>query len=80
MVMNPLAMMSEEQQEMLAKVQKFTKDIKAVVHKEGSNGFTVTLSTKNPQAEQYLSQIRASMINSLAQTLYTFFNITGRVE
>lgn len=80
MVMNPLAMMSEEQQRMLQEVQKFTKDIKAVVHKEGGNSFTVTLNTNNPEAQQYLPQIRESMINSLAQTLYTFFNITGRVE
>lgn len=79
MVMNPLAMLNPEQQKMLEEVQKFTTDIKAVVKKEG-NGFSVTLNTDNPEAEQYLPQIRDSMINSLAQTLYTFFNITGKVE
>ena len=79
MVMNPLAMMSEEQQKMLQEVQKFTTDIKATVKKEG-NGFTLILDTNNPQAEQYLSQIRDSVISSMAQTLYTLFNIQGRVE
>jgi len=80
MVMNPLAMLSQDQQKMLTEVQKFTKDIKAVVKREGSNGFSVTLNTNTPQAEPYLPQIRESLINSIAQTLYTFFNITGRVE
>lgn len=80
MVMNPLQMMSPEQQKLLVEVQKFTKDIKAVIHKEGDNSFTVTLNTDNPEAQQYLPQIQNSMINSLAQTLYTFFNITGTVE
>lgn len=80
MVMNPLAMLNPEQQKMLQEVQKFTKDIKAVVKKEGDSSFTVTLNSENPQAQQYLPQIRESMINSLAQTLYTFFNITGRLE
>ena len=80
MVMNPLSMMSPEQQKLLTEVQKFTKDIKAVIKKEEDSGFTVILNTNNPQAKQYLPQIRESMINSLAQTLYTFFGITGKVE
>lgn len=80
MVMSPLSMMSEEQQKMLAEVQKFTKDIKAVVKKEGDNSFAVILDTKNEQAQQYLPQIRNSLINSIATTLYTFFNITGKIE
>lgn len=80
MVMNPLQMLSPDQQKMLQEVQKYTKDIRATVHKEGDNSFTVTLNTDNPEAQQYLPQIRESMINSLAQTLYTFFNIKGRVE
>lgn len=79
MVMNPLAMMSDEQQKMLGEVQKFTKDIKAIIKKEGDNSFTVTLNTKNEQARQYLPQIRESMIGSLAQMLYTLFGITGKV-
>ena len=80
MVMNPLAMLNPEQQELLQKLQKFTKDINCTVHKEGSNSFTVTLITNNLEAQQYLPQIRNSLITSLAQTLYTFFNIQGRVE
>lgn len=80
MVMNPLTMLNPEQVKMLEEVQKFTKDIKAVIKKEGDSGFTVILNTDNDQAKQYLPQIRESMINSLAQTLYTFFNITGKVE
>lgn len=80
MVFNPLSMMSEEQQKMLAEVQKYTKDIKAVVKKEGDNSFAVILDTKNEQAKEYLPQIRDSLINSIAQTLYTFFNIAGKIE
>ena len=80
MAMNPLTMLNPEQAKMLEEVQKFTKDIKCVVKKEGGSCFTVTLNTNNPQAEEYLPQIQNSLINSLAQTLYTFFNIQGRVE
>lgn len=80
MVMNPLQMLNPEQQKLLEEVQKYTKDVKAVIKKEGENSFTVTLITDNPEAQQYLSQIRKSMITSLAQTLYTFFGITGRIE
>lgn len=76
---NPLTMLSAEQQQFLKEVQKFTKDIKAVIHKEGSS-LTFTLLTSNPQAEQYLPQIRDAMVGSIAQTLYTLFNITGKVE
>ena len=79
MAMNPMTMLSEEQQRMLQEVQKYTKDIKAVVKKEGDSSFTVTLNTNNSEAEQYLPQIRASLISSIAQTLYTFFNIQGHV-
>lgn len=79
MTMNPLAMLNPEQQKLLEEVQKYTKDVKAVVKKEGSNSFTVTLNSDNPEAQQYLPQIRQSMITSLAQTLYTFFNIKGSV-
>lgn len=80
MVMNPLAMLSPEQQKVLVEVQKFTKDIKAVVKKEGDDIFIVSLNTDNAEAQQYLPQIRTSLINSIAQTLYTFFGIQGRVE
>lgn len=80
MVMNPLQMLSPEQQKTLQEVQRFTAYIKAVVRKEGNNGLSIILNTENPDAEQYLPRIRDSLINSIAQTLYTFFNITGRVE
>lgn len=80
MVVNPIAMLSPEQQKLLTEVQKYTKDIFAVIKKEGDNSFSITLNTNNPQAESYLPQIRDSLINSMAQTLYTFFNIQGRIE
>ena len=79
MAFNPMSMLNPEQQKLLAEAQKFTKDIKCVVHKEGESKFTVTLNTNSAEARQYLPQIRGSMINSLAQTLYTFFGITGSV-
>ena len=80
MAMNPMLMLGPEQQKMLAEVQKFTTNIKAIVKKHGNNGFTVTLDTNNKEAEQYLPQIRESLISSIAQTLYTFFNIQGKIE
>lgn len=80
MVMDPRTMLSPEQQKLLSEMQKFTTDIKAVVRKEGGNSLTVTLNTNNPQAEPYLPQIRDSLIASVAQTLYTLFNIAGSVE
>ena len=80
MVMNPLAMLNPEQQKMLEEVQKYTKDIHAIIKREGANSFTVTLNTDNAQARQYLPQIRGSLITSLAQTLYTFYDIQGRIE
>lgn len=80
MAMNPMTMFSEEQQKMLAEVQKFTTDIHAVIKKEGEGNFIVVLNTTNPEAQQYLPQIRVAMINSLASTLYTLFNIQGHIE
>ena len=80
MVMNPITLMSPEQQKMLSEVQKYTKDIKAVITREGDNSLTVILETNNPQAQPYLKQVRDSLISSVATTLYTFFNVTGRVE
>lgn len=79
MVINPIAMLSPEQQKFLVEVQKFTKDIMAVVRWEG-NTTTVTLSTSNPQAESYLPQIQQALISSIAQTLYVMFGVKGRVE
>ena len=80
MVMNPIAMLSPEQQKFLTEVQKFTKDIHATVVKRDGNGITVTLTASNPQAEPYLPQIQNALISSIAQMLYTMFNIQGRVE
>lgn len=73
-------MLNPEQQKLLAEVQKYTKDINATIKREGENSFSVILNTNNPQAQPYLSQIRNSLISSVAQTLYTFFNVQGRVE
>ncbi len=80
MAMNPMQMLNPEQAKMLAEVQKYTKYIKAVITKKGDNTLTLILETDNPEAEQYLPQIRESLINSLAQTLYTFFDVQGRIE
>jgi len=80
MAMNPMTMLNPEQQKMLVEVQKYTKDIKATIKKEGGNSFILTLNTTNPEAQRYLPQIRESMINSLAQSLYTLFGIQGRIE
>lgn len=80
MVMSPMSMMTPEQQRLLTEVQKYTKDIHALIKRDGNNSLTVILNTTNPLAEPYLSQIRNSLISSLATTLYTFFNIQGHVE
>ena len=79
MVFNPISMLTQEQQKFLQEVQKFTSYINVVIHKR-DDSFEVTFSTENPQAKPYLSQFRDSTITSLAHTLYTFFNIVGKVK
>lgn len=76
---DPMGMLSGEQQQFLQEVQKFTKDINAVIKRDGKS-ITVLLNTTNTNAEQYLPRIQDAVINSLAQSLYMLFNIKGRIQ
>ena len=77
MVMNPMAFMTPQQQEMLKKVQAISKDISAQI-KTSDNEIHVLLNTDNPDAAQLIPQIQEGLVNSLASTLYQMFNISGK--
>lgn len=76
MVMNPMAFMTPQQQEMLKKVQLVSKNISAQIKTSG-NEIHVWLNTDNPEAAQLLPQIQEGLVNSIANTLYQMFNIAG---
>jgi len=72
-------MLTKEQQEQLAEIQKHTKFITAEILQEG-NKLTVELVTDNADAARAIPQIQTSMIDSLASCLQVMFAITGRVK
>ena len=77
MVMNPMAFMTPQQQEMLKKVQAISKDISAEI-KTSDNEIHVLLSADKPDAVQLLPQIQEGLVNSIANTLYQMFGISGK--
>ncbi len=77
MVMNPMAFMTPQQQEMLKKVQAVSKNISAQI-KTSDNEIHVLLKTDNPESAQLLPQIQEGLVNSIANTLYQMFNISGK--
>ena len=77
MVMNPMAFMSPQQQETLKKVQAVSKNITAEIS-TSHNEIHVLLKTDNPEAVQLLPQIQEGLVNSIANTLYQMFEITGK--
>ena len=76
MVMNPLAFLTPQQQETLKKIQAVSQHINAQI-KSSDNELQVSLKTENPEAAQLVPQIQEALVNSIAQTLYQMFNITG---
>lgn len=77
MVMNPMAFMTPQQQETLKKVQAISKYISAQI-KTQDNEIHVLLKTDNPEAAQILPQIQEGLVNSIANSLYQMFNISGK--
>lgn len=75
-MVNPLAFLSPQQQEMLKKIQAVSQHIKAQI-KTSDNELQVSLKTENPEAVQLVPQIQEALVNSIAQTLYQMFNIEG---
>jgi uncharacterized membrane protein YcaP (DUF421 family) len=65
-----------QQQEELAKMQQYTKNIKYVIHTEG-NRVEITLNTEDANATQLLPQLQEGMISSVTQMLYTMFAMQG---
>jgi hypothetical protein len=79
MVFNPLAMMTPQQREQLAKMQQFTKNVKYTVHTDDDeNHVEVFLKTDDSQAAQLLPQIREGIVDSITQMLYTMFAMEGK--
>lgn len=76
MVMNQMAFMTPQQQEMLKKVQAVSKNISAQI-KTSDNEIRIWLNTDNPEAAQLLPQIQEGLVNSMANTLYQMFGISG---
>jgi len=79
MVLNPMGMLSKEQQAQLVEIQKYTKFITAKIVQEG-NTLTITLNTDNLEAVKGIPQIQAAMIDSVASCLFSLFQIQGTVK
>ena len=77
MVMNPLAFLTPQQQEVLQRIQAVSKNINAEI-KTSDNQLQVWLKTDNPEAAQLVPQIQEALVNSIANTLYQMFNISGQ--
>jgi len=76
MVFNPMALVSPQQREQLAKMQVFTQKIHATIHGEG-NRLEVTLDTDDAMAAQYVGQLTEAMVGTITQMLYQLFAVTG---
>jgi len=77
MVMNPLAFLTPQQQEVLQRIQAVSKNINAEI-KTSDNQLQVWLKTDNPEAAQLVPQIQEALVSSIANTLYQMFNIIGQ--
>lgn len=67
-----------DQQKAIAQMQETTKFIRAEVHTEGDI-VTVKLLTDNEQAKAAIPQLQKAMVGSIAQTLYQFFGVEGKI-
>lgn len=67
-----------KQREALQQMKELTKDVTATIAKR-EDGVSVTLKTDNAQARQMLPQISEALVNSIGQTLNSFFEITGEI-
>jgi len=78
-MVNPMGFMTPEQMEMVAKIQEHTDSIKALVVRH-KGVITITLSTQNEEAKEYVPQVQDALIKSIAQSLQILFGITGTIE
>ena len=76
MVYNPMALLTPQQREQLAKMQVFTQKIRATIHGEG-NRLEITLNTDDTVAAQYIGQLTEAMVGTITQMLYQLFAVTG---
>lgn len=76
MAFNPMAFITPEQREQLAKIQKFTEKVKYTVHTDAGR-VEFTLETDDPEAARLIPQIQEGIINTVTQLLYTTFNMSG---
>jgi hypothetical protein len=75
-MMNPMAFMSPQQQEMLRKIQAVSQNISAQI-KTSDNQLQLWLETDDPEAAKLMPQIQELLVNSIASSLYQMFNISG---
>ena len=67
-----------KQREALQQMKGFTKSVTATISKK-KDGVSVILKTDDAQAQQVLPQISEALVNSIGQTLGSFFEITGEI-
>lgn len=67
-----------KQREALQQMKVLTKNITATITKR-EDGIIVVLKTDDSQAQQVLPQISEALVNSVGQTLNSFFEITGEI-
>jgi len=75
-MINPMAFMTPQQQEMLKRIQGVSQNIRAQV-KTADNQLQVWLTTDDPEAAKLLPQIQELLVSSIASSLYQLFNISG---
>ena len=76
MVLNPMAFVTPQQREQLAKMQQFTRKINYVVHTDDER-VEVALKTDDPESANLIPQIQEGIVSSVTQMLYTMFDMTG---
>lgn len=75
-MINPLAFMTPQQQELLKKIQAVSQHIDAQI-RTSDGKLEVWLKTDDPEALKIVSQIQEALVNSIASTLYQMFSISG---
>jgi len=75
-MVNPLSFLNPQQQEVLKRVQLVSQNINTQI-RIVDNEVRVSLKTDDPEAAQLLPQIQEALVNSIANTLYQMFNISG---
>lgn len=78
-MIDPMAFASPQQRQKLAEMQEVTRHITYIVHTEDeANRVEVTLESDDPQAISVIPQIREAVVDSITQTLYTMFAMSGK--